>query len=159
MCITSQNHMVPDTFPRLYLMLVLVLRMLRYCRMSGNVISLRARRNLRPIHVLKKAVSKKQKITNTGKVRTTGKMTMNVIVIRLDWRKGCVRCKICWLGMNWCCSGLHYYNITFPYWRTRLPVQVNGHKWGGNGEVIYEGVELQHEPELVRCCDELGRKG
>ena len=87
--------MVPDTFPGLYLMLVLVLRMLRYCRMSGNVISLRARRNLRPIHVLKKAVSKKQKITNTGKVRTTGKMTMNVIVIRLDWQKGCVRCKIC----------------------------------------------------------------
>ena len=34
------------------LMLVLVFRILRYWRMSGTVISLRALRNLRPIHVL-----------------------------------------------------------------------------------------------------------
>ena len=33
-------------------MLVLVFRMLRYCRMSGNVIRRRALRNLRPIQVL-----------------------------------------------------------------------------------------------------------
>ena len=35
------------------------------------------------------------------------------------------------------------------------PVQVYGDKWGGNGEVVNEGVELQHEPELVRGGDEL----
>ena len=38
-------------------MLVLVLRMLRYWRMSGTVISLRARRNLSPIQVLAKGVN------------------------------------------------------------------------------------------------------
>ena len=36
-----------------------------------------------------------------------------------------------------------------------LPVKVNGDKWRRNREVIYEGVELQHEPELVRGRDEL----
>ena len=35
-----------------HLMLVLVLRMLRYWRISGNVISLRALKNLNPIQVL-----------------------------------------------------------------------------------------------------------
>ena len=33
-------------------MLVLVLRILRYCKISGNVISRSALRNLRPIQVL-----------------------------------------------------------------------------------------------------------
>ena len=53
--------MVSDTLNGLYLMLVLVFRMLRYCRMSGNVISLRARKNLRPIHVLKKRLVRNDK--------------------------------------------------------------------------------------------------
>ena len=35
-----------------HLMLVLVLSILRYCRMSGTVISLRALRNLSPIQFL-----------------------------------------------------------------------------------------------------------
>ena len=34
------------------------------------------------------------------------------------------------------------------------PVQVDGYKGRWNGEVIHEGVELQHEPELVWGCDE-----
>ena len=38
------------------------------------------------------------------------------------------------------------------------PVQVYGDKWGRNGEVVNEGVELQHEPELVRGGDELKYK-
>ena len=38
------------------------------------------------------------------------------------------------------------------------PVQVDRDEGGGNGEVVHEGVELQHEPELVRGCDELSRQ-
>ena len=34
-------------------------------------------------------------------------------------------------------------------------VQVNGDEGGRDGEVIHEGVELQHEPELVRRGDKL----
>ena len=34
------------------------------------------------------------------------------------------------------------------------PVQVDGDEGGGDGEVVHEGVELQHEPELVRGRDE-----
>ena len=35
------------------------------------------------------------------------------------------------------------------------PVQVDRDEGGGNGEVVHEGVELQHEPELVRGGDKL----
>ena len=38
-------------------------------------------------------------------------------------------------------------------------VKVDGDKGGGNGEVIHKGVELQHEPELVRGSDKLKRRG
>ena len=34
------------------------------------------------------------------------------------------------------------------------PVQVDGDKGGWDGEVVHEGVKLQHEPELVRSRDE-----
>ena len=34
------------------------------------------------------------------------------------------------------------------------PVQVDGYEGRWNGEVIHEGVELQHEPELVWGSDE-----
>ena len=37
-------------------------------------------------------------------------------------------------------------------------VQVYRDKGRRDGEVIHEGVELQHEPELVRCGDKLKRK-
>ena len=35
------------------------------------------------------------------------------------------------------------------------PVQVDGDKGGRDGEVVNEGIQLQHEPELVRGGDEL----
>ena len=35
------------------------------------------------------------------------------------------------------------------------PVQVDGDEGGRDGEVVHEGIQLQHEPELVRGCDEL----
>ena len=35
------------------------------------------------------------------------------------------------------------------------PVQVDGDKRGRDGEVVNEGIQLQHEPELVRGRDEL----
>ena len=35
------------------------------------------------------------------------------------------------------------------------PVQVDGDKGGRDGEVVNEGIQLQHEPELVRGRDEL----
>ena len=158
--------MVSDTLNGLYLMLVLVFRMLRYCRMSGNVISLRARKNLRPIHVLKKCLVRNDKYvhysTYRGRlshVRITGKMT---IMSRLFECCNIIRLAegqhLCWLGMNWCCNWLHYYNNPFSERIPVLPVQVNGHKWWGNGEVINKGVKLQHKPDLVRCRDELGEK-
>ena len=87
-----------------HLMLVLVLRMLRYWRMSGTVISRRALRNLRPKHNL---------------LRTF----------------------------------LIHFILTYP-----SPVQVDRDEGGGNGEVVHEGVELQHEPELVRGSDKLREK-
>ena len=38
------------------------------------------------------------------------------------------------------------------------PVQVDGDKGGWDGEVVHKGVELQHEPDLVRSRNKL-RKG
>ena len=35
------------------------------------------------------------------------------------------------------------------------PVQVDGDEGGRDGEVVNEGIQLQHEPELVRGGDEL----
>ena len=37
------------------------------------------------------------------------------------------------------------------------PVQVDGDEGGGNSEVVHEGVELQHEPELIRGRNKLKR--
>ena len=34
------------------------------------------------------------------------------------------------------------------------PVQVDGDEGGGDGEVVHEGVSLQHEPEFVRRSNE-----
>ena len=36
-----------------------------------------------------------------------------------------------------------------------VPVEIDGDEGGGDGEVVHEGVELQHEPELVRGGDKL----
>lgn len=38
------------------------------------------------------------------------------------------------------------------------PVQVDGHERRRNGEVVDEGVELQHEPKLVTGSNELKNK-
>ena len=35
------------------------------------------------------------------------------------------------------------------------PVQVDGHEGRGDGEVVHEGVQLKHKPELVARGDEL----
>ena len=35
------------------------------------------------------------------------------------------------------------------------PVQVDGDEGGRDGEVVNEGIQLQHEPELVRGGNEL----
>ena len=45
---------------------------------------------------------------------------------------------------------LIHFILTYP-----SPVQVDRDEGGGNGEVVHEGVELQHEPELVRGGDKL----
>ncbi len=44
--------------------------------------------------------------------------------------------------------------LTYP-----CPVEINGDEGGGDGEVIDEGVELQHEPELVAGGDKLDGGG
>ena len=36
-----------------------------------------------------------------------------------------------------------------------VPVEIDGDKGGRDGEVVNEGIQLQHEPELVRGRDEL----
>ena len=36
-----------------------------------------------------------------------------------------------------------------------VPVEIDRDEGGRDGEVVHEGVELQHEPELVRGGDEL----
>ena len=84
------------------LMEVDVLRMLRYCRMSGTVISRKALRNRSPEP--KRSYS---------------------ALIKMDLTNPC-------------------------------PIKIYGDKRRWDGEVIDEGVHLQHEPELVRSCYELG---
>ena len=144
-------------------MLVLVLRMLRYCRMSGNVISRRALRNLRPIQVLTKQIRTNRKDFSCRydilwylfffHSLICVKLYVDVDIIIYVWSKYTN-------GFALALIGLMLYNITLHYniTLTELPVQVNGHKWGRNGEVINEGVELQHEPELVRGSDKLREK-
>ena len=36
-----------------------------------------------------------------------------------------------------------------------VPVEIDGDEGGRDGEVVNEGIQLQHEPELVRGRDEL----
>ena len=84
------------------LMEVDVLRMLRYCRMSGTVISRKALRNRSPEP--KRSYS---------------------ALIKMDLTNPC-------------------------------PIKIYGDKRRWDGEVVDEGVHLQHEPELVRSCYELG---
>ena len=36
-----------------------------------------------------------------------------------------------------------------------IPVEIDGDKGGRDGEVVNEGIQLQHEPELVRGGNEL----
>ena len=36
-----------------------------------------------------------------------------------------------------------------------VPVEIDGDKGGRDGEVVNEGIQLQHEPELVGGGDEL----
>ena len=59
-----------------------------------------------------------------------------------------------WLGLyNRCIHDTRKdrsFSLTDP-----RPVQVDGDERGRNGEVVDEGVELQHEPELVARGDEL----
>ena len=43
------------------------------------------------------------------------------------------------------------YQTTPQSW----PIKVDWYKWGRNGEVIHERVKFQHEPEFVRCSNEL----
>ena len=47
--------------------------------------------------------------------------------------------------------------MTFSSCTNPGPIQVDGHEGGWDGEVVDEGVKLQHEPELVRGSDELKR--
>ena len=77
-----------------------VLRMLRYCRMSGTVISRKALRNRSPEP--KRSYS---------------------ALIKMDLTNPC-------------------------------PIKINGDKRRWDGEVVNEGVHLQHEPELVRSRNE-----
>ena len=39
--------------------------------------------------------------------------------------------------------------MTFSSCTNPGPIQVDGHEGGWDGEVVDEGVKLQHEPELV----------
>ena len=77
-----------------------VLRMLRYCRMSGTVISRKALRNRSPEP--KRSYS---------------------ALIKMDLTNPC-------------------------------PIKIYGDKRRWDGEVVDEGVKLQHEPELVRSRNE-----
>ena len=36
-----------------------------------------------------------------------------------------------------------------------IPVEIDGDEGGRDGEVVHEGIQLQHEPELVRGRNEL----
>ena len=105
-------------------MLVLVFKMLRYCRISGKVIRRRALKNLRPIHVLwRRNVLFDKRIKNLYKLAES-------------WSKG---------------------KIILPHVKQlqSSPVKVDWYKWRRNGEVIHERVKFQHEPEFVRCSNEL----
>ena len=44
--------------------------------------------------------------------------------------------------------------MTFSPCTNPGPIQVDGYKGGWDGEVVDEGVKLQHEPELVRSRNE-----
>ena len=44
--------------------------------------------------------------------------------------------------------------MTFSSCTNPGPIQVDGHEGGRDGEVVDEGVKLQHEPELVRSRNE-----
>ena len=99
-----------------HLMEVEVLRMLRYCRMSGTVINRNARRNRSP-------------------------------------------------GVNfWFLNKINLIALMliFPIFSSIIltnpcSVQVYGDEGRRNGEVVDEGVNFKHEPELVRGSNELGK--
>ena len=38
-----------------------------------------------------------------------------------------------------------------------IPVEIDGDKGGRDGEVVNKGIQLQHEPELVRSGNELNK--
>ena len=99
-----------------HLMEVEVLRMLRYCRMSGTVINRNARRNRSP------------------GVNFWFLNKINLIVLMLG----------------------------FPIFSSIIltnpcSVQVYGDEGRRDGEVVDEGVNFKHEPELVRGSNELGK--
>ena len=128
-----------------------VLRMLRYCRMSGTVIRRRARRNRSPVlkeekegyflsyfssqYSVVKLLNFKKIFCGSHKSMSMKEMTSKVLH------------DVCTISTNIQDS----YSHTYPG-----SVEVNGHKRRWDGEVIDEGVDLEHEPELVRGRNELG---
>ena len=47
---------------------------------------------------------------------------------------------------------MRYFDNSFTYPGS---IQVDGYKGGRDGEVVDEGVNFEHEPELVRSSNEL----